>query len=72
MEIVLPLDKMTALEKLRVMESVWNSLCQTAENIPSPEWHQNILKNREEDIQKGADRFVDWETAKTKIRNSIS
>lgn len=72
MEIVLPLDKMSLSEKLRLMESVWDNLCQTAESIPSPEWHQNILKNREEDVQKGTDRFADWETAKTKIRNSIS
>lgn len=72
MEVTLPLDKMNIAEKLRTMESLWDDLCQKAGNIPSPSWHQDVLQNREEDAQKGTDQFSDWETAKKKIRDSIS
>lgn len=63
---------MSTAEKLRSMESLLDDLCQKAGNIPSPSWHRNVLQNREEDTQKGPDQFSDWETAKKKIRDSIS
>jgi len=63
---------MTTAEKLEAMESLWNDLSQNPENILSPEWHEQILRKREEDIVNGEDKFSDWETAKIKIRDSLS
>jgi len=36
---VLPLNEMTAEEKLQTMESIWQSLSGNPETIESPEWH---------------------------------
>lgn len=71
MEVVLQLDKMSTVEKLRAMESLWDNLCQKAGDVPSPPWHQKVLQNREDDVKKGTEQFTDWEAAKKKIRSTI-
>jgi hypothetical protein len=42
------------------MEALWNDLSQNAENIPSPNWHGEILEARGADIKNGKDKFSDW------------
>ena len=68
MGITLPLDKMTIAEKLEAMEILWNDLSQDPKNIPSPDWHGEVLRKREADIKNSKDHFSNWEDAKNKIR----
>jgi len=68
MAITLPLGAMTTEEKIQTMESIWVDLCKESANIPSPAWHGNILKEREIREQE----FIDWESAKGKIKNDLS
>ncbi len=67
METVIPLDKMTVAEKLRALEEIWNDLQKTAEEIPSPAWHEDVLKARAERVREGSSRFGDWTEAKRRI-----
>lgn len=69
MEMTLPLDKMTTLDKLRVLEEIWNDLLSHSEEIPSPEWHRDVLAAREKRVQDGAAIFKDWNEAKQAIRD---
>jgi len=68
----LPLKDMSLHEKLSAMESLWEDLASTPEAIESPPWHKDILEERRQRITDGFSRFVDWETAKTDIRNKLS
>lgn len=63
MTITLPLDKMSASEKLQAMELLWDSLCHEKKEIDSPFWHGEILAIRE----KSAASFEDWDKAKSDI-----
>ena len=69
MELEIPLDKMTTLDKLRVLEIVWDDLQRTPDDIPSPSWHADVLKAREGRVQEGTAHFVDWSESKRKIRD---
>jgi hypothetical protein len=60
---------MTVAEKLEVIDLVWNDLVNNSENVPSPEWHQQVLNVREEDIKSGKDKFTDWDAVKKEILN---
>lgn len=71
MQPALPLDQMTIPEKLRAMEEIWQDLCRTPDSVPSPSWHADVLRAREERIRKGSSKFTDWSKAKKKIRDSI-
>jgi len=68
----LRLDKMTIADKLLAMESLWDDLCRRAEDISSPTWHHDVLVERERGVLAGEANFCEWETAKTKIRESTS
>lgn len=69
MEVKIPLDKMTTLEKLRALERIWDDLQRTPEDIPSPSWHADVLQAREKRVEEESSQFVDWTEAKRKIRD---
>ena len=71
MDITLPLDQMSIEEKLRVMETLWNDLTRQEQEFPSPAWHEDVLRMREERLQAGQDDFIDWDTAKNQLRDRL-
>lgn len=68
----LPLEKMSVEEKLRAMEALWDDLCNKAGGLASAAWHEDVLAERNAALERGEDRFDDWETAKREIRSKIS
>ena len=72
MNITLPLDQMTTEEKLRAMEVLWTDLSRNEAEVPSPAWHEAVLKEREERVKAGQETFVDWDTAKQQLRARLS
>jgi putative addiction module component (TIGR02574 family) len=71
MDISLPLDKMTSLDKIAVIEKLWDDLCRDPETIPSPTWHKDVLEAREKEINQGRAKFTSFDRAKEKIRDQI-
>ncbi|MEK9148675.1 MAG: addiction module protein [Candidatus Desantisbacteria bacterium] len=71
MTVTIPLDQMTTTEKLLAMENIWDDLCRRADEISSPSWHGKVLQQREERVKKGVEEFIDWESAKGRIRESV-
>jgi hypothetical protein len=47
MATMLQIDQMTLEEKLRAMEALWDDLCQREEDVPVPQWHKDLLDERE-------------------------
>ena len=54
MKLTLPLDKMTTEEKLLALEEIWEDLCRTPDNIPSPAWHVGVLEERPSSLSRRA------------------
>jgi putative addiction module component (TIGR02574 family) len=65
----LPVDDLSLNEKLQLMERLWQSLSRNPGEIVSPEWHADILADREKAVQEGRSNFVDWEDAKQRLRD---
>jgi hypothetical protein len=72
MSLALELDRMTLEEKLRAMEALWNDLCRREEEVPVPQWHKDLLDERERLVQQRKAQFIDWETAKKSIGERTS
>ncbi len=68
MKPVLNLASMTKAEKLQAMEELWQDLSRVEEDVESPEWHLDVLKDREARLDKGEDEFMSWESAKEELR----
>jgi hypothetical protein len=71
MSAVLKIDQMTLEEKLRTMEALWDDLCRR-DAVPIPQWHKDLLDERERLIEQGKARFIDWEAAKKRISERTS
>lgn len=71
MSISLPLKEMTVEEKLQIMEAIWDDLRQHADEMPPPDWHGELLAEREAAIARGDETFEDWDIAKQRIEKEI-
>jgi len=67
MTVELPLAQMTVEEKLHTLEILWNDLCRNEQNVPVPQWHKDLLTERERLVREGQAHFDDWETAKQRL-----
>jgi len=67
MDISLPLDKMTSLDKIALMEKLWDDLCRDPESIISPKWHKGVLEAREKEINEGRAKFTSFDRATSSL-----
>ena len=72
MSTLLQIDQMTMAEKLRIMEELWDDLRSRAASVPVPQWHKDLLDERERLIETGEAQFGEWETAKKRITTRTS
>jgi putative addiction module component (TIGR02574 family) len=68
MDAVLPLDQMTVEEKLRAMEALWRSLSKPENQVPVPDWHKQVLDERQRQIDAGKTSFISLEEMKERVR----
>jgi putative addiction module component (TIGR02574 family) len=62
------LEKMTVAEKLALMERLWADLSRQPEDVPSPQWHGDVLAQRMAAVREGRTDFVNWDDAKRRLR----
>jgi hypothetical protein len=55
-EMIEYISKLTVPERLQVMELLWNSLASA--DYESPEWHEEVLKDRERRVAAGEAEFM--------------
>ena len=64
------IHQMPLREKLLVMEAIWNDICREEQNLEVPQWHKDILDERERMVADGKAQFIDWEEAKKQIKEA--
>ena len=67
MTVELAIESMSVAEKVRLLETVWQSLCAHPENVPSPEWHRDILEERTRRLEDGRATVATWADAKARL-----
>lgn len=72
MPTVLPLEKMSRADKLRAMEELWTDLARDEDELASPDWHEEVLRESEAAVEAGAARFDCWEEAKKRLRRKTA
>ena len=65
------LKQMTLVEKLQLMEALWDDLCRSEEELPVPDWQKALLDGREGQVAGGCASFDDWEAAKARIAKRV-
>jgi len=65
---ILELEKMNTAQKFMALEEIWEDLSQNLEDEHfSPDWHLDILKEREEKIENGEAKFYTLDEVNLKI-----
>jgi putative addiction module component (TIGR02574 family) len=62
---------MSTSEKLALMERLWDDLSRRPEDVPSPQWHGDVLAERIAAVRDGRTSFVDWDEAKRRLRERL-
>lgn len=72
MTVTLPLDQMTAEEKLQLIDILWESLDRESPNeIPLPEWHREILREREKLMEASEEHFIPLEELDQHVKDVL-
>ncbi len=71
MQNLLPLSKMTITEKLVAINQIWDDLLRNPDEVPSPEWHKEVLSARAERVKTGQSHFKDLQTVKSELHSEF-
>ncbi len=58
---------MSRQQRLELIENLWDSLAESAENLEVPAWHQKILDERLTDYQATPQAGSSWQEIKKSI-----
>lgn len=59
---------MSVIERLQAMDQLWDSLSRCADEIPSPDWHQDVLA--EARALSGEAKFLTLAELRSRLRSS--
>ena len=62
------IERMSTEERLRSMELLWSSLSKSESEIPSPEWHADVLGARRAKVESGKARFLSLDEVRKHLR----
>jgi putative addiction module component (TIGR02574 family) len=66
------LEKMSVTERLKAIDQLWDSLNRSGDEIPSPDWHQDVLAERKARAQRGEAKFLTLDQLRSRLCNSGS
>ena len=64
------LERMSVTERLRAMDQLWDSLNRCGDEIPSPDWHQEVLADRKARAQRGEAKFLTLAELRSRLRST--
>jgi len=68
MQTKVDIENLTKKEKLRLMHAIWENLVKDENQIESPEWHEEVLRDTEKRLRSGKERVIDWRDAKEELK----
>ena len=63
------LMELSPIEKLELIEALWESLSTTPEQLPVPDWQKLELDRRKADYQNNPTALLTWEEVQSNILN---
>jgi len=65
------MQQLPRVEKLKLLEALWEDLSRSDSEIESPAWHETELKETERRVGEGQEEIMDWEAAKRNLRGKF-
>jgi putative addiction module component (TIGR02574 family) len=64
----LAIDQLSVEERLELMGRLWDSIPETPEDLPVPEWHRQELERRIQAADADPDAGIPWPEVKSRLR----
>ena len=64
-------DELSTEEKIEYVQSLWDRLTASPEEVPVPDWHLRVLDERLESYQTKPDAGKTWEQVQEEIRRKV-
>lgn len=61
------IKNMSATERLQAMELLWRSFSGLEDEVPSPDWHAEVLSERLAKVEAGEGKFLSLSELKTRL-----
>jgi hypothetical protein len=68
---IIPIDNLSVADKIVLMERLWDDLSRCPADVAPPGWHGNVLDKRRDAVLAGSAAFVDWDSAKQRLRERL-
>ena len=72
MPAILDLKQMSRLEKVRLMEEIWQDLSADEQEVESPSWHGEIIAERIAKVEEGKATFLTLEELQARLATKTS
>ncbi len=68
MNLLESIHQLSNIEKIKVMEFLWEELTVEDDKYYSPKWHEDALRETERLVAEGKEKAIDWNEAKRLLR----
>lgn len=66
------IENLSLADKILLMERLWEDLSRRPSDIPSPDWHGDILEERRSAVRAGSKELIPWDEAKKRLRERFA
>ncbi len=64
-------DELSVEEKIEYIQSLWERIAATPEQVAVPQWHHDVLNERLRDSELDPDRGESWEVVRERLRGKL-
>ena len=65
-------DELSAEEKLDYVQSLWDRIAASPEEVPVPEWHKQIINERLAAYRANPDAGKTWEQVRNELERKLA
>jgi putative addiction module component (TIGR02574 family) len=63
-------DQLTVSQRLDLISLLWDSLSESVEELPVPEWHKEELERRMAEADATPESGIPWEQVRSELRGT--
>jgi putative addiction module component (TIGR02574 family) len=64
-------DELSVDERIDFVQSLWDRIAATPEQVPVPDWHRRIIRERLESYRTNPDAGRPWADVRTEIASKL-
>ena len=64
-------DELTVEEQIDYVQSLWDRIASTPDQVPVPDWHRAVLDERLRDYDANPDAGESWDVVRDRLRDNL-